>query len=90
MKMTTIRIMSVDKDKIIGYEIGDDIKESEKKIIDIPMNKNIYLRLLAEMKKADIPVDGELKCMIGHIFTMTNVDTVYLRKDLENLYELKT
>jgi len=91
MKMTTIKIISIDKDKITGQEIecdkDDDENYDKNKIIKIKLSKGVYLGMLAEMKKADIPVDDDLKCMIGHIFTIVekewkDVPKVTLRKDL--------
>lgn len=63
----TIRIVSVDENKIVGQEIGG---QNSGNGINIPMNRNIYLGLLAEMKKANIPVDEKLECMIGYVFTI--------------------
>lgn len=94
MKMITIKIISIDKDKIIGQETigGNDESYDKNKIIEIKLSKGVYLGMLAEMKKADIPVDDDLKCMIGHIFTIVekewkDVPKVTLRKDLEKIYE---
>lgn len=66
LKSVTIKVISIDKDKIIGQEIckGDD------NIIKISMNRNIYLGLLAEMKKINVRVDDDLNCFVGKIFTI--------------------
>lgn len=89
MKHVTIKIISIEKDRIIGKNIGDDT------IIEIEMNKNIYLGMLAEMKKTNICVDNDLKCFNNRIFTiveeerimkpkeMTKIFGISLRKDLE-------
>lgn len=99
--MVTVRIVSIDNDKISGIEIGDDI---ENNIIEIPMNRNIYLGLLTEMKKVNILVDSELSCFNNRVFTIVekewkrppkdlNVEPIVfgvtLRKDLENMTNVK-
>lgn len=76
--MVTIKIIHVDKDKIIGRDIGD-----ENKIIEIELNKNIYLGLLAEMKKANISVDEKLECFNNRIFTIVETAWRKLPKDLK-------
>lgn len=87
--MVTIKIIRVDNDKITGREIGG---ENENKIIDINMNRSIYLALLTEIKKADVVIDEELDCFHNRIFTIyetkwkdTPVFGAALRKDLEYL-----
>jgi|CXWL01.1.fsa_nt_gi hypothetical protein len=85
MKMTTIKIISIDKEKISGIEIGgDDKSESYDKnsIIDIPMNRSIYSGLLAEMKKADVPIDEDLKCFIGRVVTIVEKEWKRTPKEL--------
>lgn len=96
-KTITIKIISIDKDKITGQEIiggnkGDDENYDKNNIVEIPMNKNVYLGLLAEMKKANIPMDDKLKCFVGKTFTIVEAEwkkppKVTLRKDIEQLYE---
>lgn len=65
--MVTIRIINVGKDKISGIEIGG---QNSGNIVEKPMNRNIYLGLLTEMKKANIQADDELKCFDNRIFTI--------------------
>lgn len=81
MKMVTVRITSVDNNKIVGLEIGGQNSESGN-IVEIPMNRNIYLGLLAEMKKANVPIDEDLKCFIGKVFTIVEKDWKRPPKDL--------
>ena len=71
MKIITIKIISIDKDKITGLEIGDDESYDKNKIIDIEMNKNIYLALLVEMKRANTIVDEDFQCFNDRIFTIS-------------------
>lgn len=104
-RCSTIRITSVDKEKIIGQEIigGDDKSYDKNKIIEIELNRNIYLGLLAEMKKAGVIVDEELKCFNNRIFTIVEmtwnkpvkglniIPTVFgvaLRRDIENIISI--
>lgn len=105
MKSITIKIVSIDTDKITGYEIGGQNNENKDKIVEIKLNKSIYSGLLAEMKKNNIMVDKELKCFVDKVFTI--VETIWnkppkglivtpilfsvtLRKDLmNNDYDLK-
>jgi len=96
MKMVTIKIIRIDKDKLklTGLEIGKDINNNT---IDIPINKSIYLGMLAEMNKANILVDDELKCFDNRIFTIIEKEwkqrilnppktfCVALRKDIEKM-----
>lgn len=105
MNKNTIRIVSVNNEKISGIEIGSDNKyenkENKHNIIDISMNRNIYLGLLVEMKKAGIDIDEELKCFNNRIFTIVETEWrkpvkdlnvipiafgVALRKDLEYIF----
>lgn len=87
-KSITIKIIHIDKDKINGREIGG---ENENKIIDIPINKSIYLGMLTEMKKSNIVVDNDLQCFNNRIFTIFEREWIdaapvfgtVLRKDLE-------
>src|SRR3989344_5634642 len=37
---------------------------------DFWISSTIYKGLLAELKKAKIPVDDDLKCVVGHVFTI--------------------
>lgn len=85
----TINVIKVDKYKITGVKIEGEDKD---KIIDILINKSIYIALLTEMKKADVIVDEELRCFDNRIFTIfegewkeTPVFGAALRKDLEYL-----
>lgn len=94
----TIKVISIDREKITGYGIGD-IGGIGSGIIEIFINKNIYLGMLAEMKKAKIQVDNDLRCFENRIFTIVkkewenrpkdlDTDIVYgmaLRKDLEKI-----
>lgn len=87
MKTVTVRIISIDENKISGIEIGGD-----NNIVDIPINRNIYLALLAEMKKSNIDVDKDLQCFNNRVFTILEGELkgasffgVALRKDIEEM-----
>lgn len=41
---------------------------------DFWLSSTIYKGILAELKKAKIPVDDDLKCIVGHIFTIAGRD----------------
>lgn len=84
MKMVTVRIINVDKDKITGQEIGGEEgdEKDESNIIDIPINKNIYLGMLAEMKKAGILVDNDLRYFNDRIFTIIEKEWKRALKEL--------
>lgn len=77
--MVTVRITSIDNNKIVGLEIGG---QNSGNRIEIPMNRNIYLGMLAEMKKSNIHVDDELSCFNNRIFTIVEKDWKRPPKDL--------
>lgn len=37
---------------------------------DIWLSKTIYKGILAELKRAEIPVDNNMRCIVGHVFTV--------------------
>jgi hypothetical protein len=62
--MTTIKIFKIYNGLILGFDIEN------QKLTDVPINRNIYKGMLAEMKKAKIDVDDKLECFNKRIFTI--------------------
>ena len=78
-KSTTIKIKGIDSGKIIGINVEDKDKD---KIIDIDMDRNIYLGMLVEMKKANVTVDEDFQCFNDRIFTISEREWFRAPKEL--------
>lgn len=55
---------------------------------DFIISSTIYKGILAEMKKAKIPADDDLKCIVGHIFTIAGREWPNAPKEMWKLDEV--
>jgi hypothetical protein len=55
---------------------------------DFWLSSTIYKGILAELKKAKIPVDDDLKCIVGHVFTIAGREWPNAPKEMWKIDEV--